>query len=71
MTSATHGRIGQPLLLAVALRMTCLLFVIGLAPLYRMVNILCILGDQRQCLHDRIAGTQVVMAEGRGRVDLW
>lgn len=32
-------------------------------PLYNLVNVLFIFGDERRCLHDRIAGTRVVVAD--------
>jgi hypothetical protein len=31
-------------------------------PLFALVDGLCIFGEQRRCLHDRIAGTKVVQA---------
>lgn len=40
--------------------------VIGMIPfigvIYGLVNVLFIFGDDRRCIHDRIAGTRVVMA---------
>ena len=32
-------------------------------PLYVLVDVLFIFGDERRCLHDRIAGTRVVVAD--------
>jgi uncharacterized RDD family membrane protein YckC len=36
--------------------------VIGIVPLYGMVDVLFIFGESRQCLHDRLADTIVVKA---------
>lgn len=35
---------------------------LGIIPLYGLIDHLCIFGDSRQCLHDRIADTMVVKA---------
>jgi uncharacterized RDD family membrane protein YckC len=43
------------------LRAMSLVPVVG--QIYALVDVLLIFGDERRCLHDRIAGTRVVMAD--------